>query len=122
MHHTYVAKSTIGDGNTGRGVFAFEYIESEGVIGEYPVLLTEDSAGELSEHVFDWAGWGALVAGAPCFLQHSNDANVELWWQEMPESGDVYVLMRALRDIEPHDELTLDYGAEWWKERGLEPS
>lgn len=121
MHHTYVAKSTIGDGNTGRGVFSMEYVEGEEVIGEYPVLLTEDRAGELIDHVFEWTGWSALVIGAPCFLQHSADANTELWWQEMP-NGDVYVLLRALRDIEPHDELTLDYGAEWWKDRGLEPA
>jgi SET domain-containing protein len=47
---------------------------------------------------------------------HSFDANAEY-----VEHGDGEIAFMALRDIEPGEEITIDYGSEWWDTRELVP-
>ena len=47
---------------------------------------------------------------------HSYEANLE-YVQEAPR----VIAFVTLRDVEPGEELTIDYGQEWWSTRNLEP-
>jgi uncharacterized protein len=47
---------------------------------------------------------------------HSANPNVE--YDQVEPTKITY---RALRKIEPGEELTIDYGDEWWATRGREP-
>jgi SET domain-containing protein len=48
---------------------------------------------------------------------HSSEPNVEYVQGEEPDT----ITFVATQPIEPGDELTIDYGEEWWETRDLEP-
>ena len=100
----YVADSGIH----GRGLFACTAFESGEYIGRYEgretvengtyVLWVQQSVSEDT-----WLGYDGT--NDLRFLNHSNNPNCEL------DGQDLY----ALRDIDPNEELTFDYG-EWFEE------
>jgi SET domain-containing protein len=47
---------------------------------------------------------------------HSHEPNVEY----VEDEADT-IAFRALRNVKAGEELTIDYGEEWWETRGLEP-
>jgi SET domain-containing protein len=57
-----------------------------------------------------------LFLGYGMLYNHSPEPNVQ-YVQHDAET----IAFIALRDIEPGEELRIDYGAEWWETRGLEP-
>jgi uncharacterized protein len=56
------------------------------------------------------------VLGCGMLYNHSSDPNVE-YVQDEPST----ITFLALRAVKPGEELTIDYGEEWWETRGLEP-
>ena len=107
-------------GRHGRGVFAAQPFAAGDEVEVCPTLeLPDDSInGLLSDYVF---GSGTetmalLLLGFGMLYNHDADANLEY-----VEAGDGLIAFMALRDIEPGEELTIDYGREWWETRGLEP-
>ena len=112
---------TISEGRLGRGVFAAQDIASGETVELCPTLEVngEDVSGLLSDYVFssnDDEGISILLLGYGMLYNHSEDANVE-----HVEHGDDAVAMVATRDIEAGDEITLNYGSDWWETREREP-
>jgi len=111
---------TVTHGPRGRGVFAARRFAKGEVIEACPTveLADADVTGRLNDYVFTSVTEGdvLLVLGHGMLYNHSADPNVE-YVQDDPST----ITFRALRKVRPGDELTIDYGEEWWETRGLEP-
>ena len=108
----------------GRGVFARRPIRKGELIEKVPMLVLpaeeyHDSLGgtSLANYCFNWQeGTVALALGYGSLYNHSPKPNLE-YVQDDPQT----VTFLASRTIEPGDELTIDYGEEWWSTRNKEP-
>ena len=111
---------TVGEGPHGRGVFATRAFAKGEVVESCPTveLADADVTGRLNDYVFSSVTEGdlLLVLGYGMLYNHSAKPNVE-YLQDEPTT----IVFRALRSVRPGDELTIDYGEEWWETRGLEP-
>ena len=107
-------------GRHGRGVFAAQRFAAGDEVEVCPTLeVPEDSVvGLLGDYVFGSGSESSalLLLGFGMLYNHSAEPNVEY-----VEAGESAVAFVALRAIEPGEELTIDYGREWWETRGLEP-
>jgi len=111
---------TVGHGPHGRGVFATRSFAKGEVIEACPTveLADADVRGRLNDYVFTSVSDGdvLLVLGHGMLYNHSPEPNVE-YVQHDPST----ITFRALRKVRPGDELTIDYGEEWWDARGIDP-
>ena len=111
---------TVAHGPLGRGVFATRRFAKGEVIETCPTVEVADAevTGRLNDYVFSSVKDGdvVLVLGHGMLYNHSEEPNVE-YVQDEPST----IMFRALRKVRPGDELTIDYGDEWWETRGLEP-
>lgn len=111
----------VGEGRLGRGVFASRPIEEGETVELCPTLEVPDAdvGGRLGDYVFRS---GAdennviLMLGYGMLYNHSAEPNAEY-----VEDEDGWIAFVATRPVEAGDELTIDYGAEWWDTRGLTP-
>ena len=111
----------VGHGRLGRGVFAVRAIEAGQTIEVCPTLEVPaaDVSGRLLDYVFESgtdAEASVLMLGYGMLYNHSASPTAEY-----VEHGDGEVAFLALRDIEPGEEVTIDYGEEWWSTRELTP-
>jgi SET domain-containing protein len=114
-------KVKISEGRLGRGVFARQDIPAGDIVELCPTLEVngDDISGLLGDYVFssnEGEDRSILLLGYGMLYNHSSDANVE-----HIEHGRDYVAMVAKRDIEAGDEITLDYGNDWWETREKVP-
>lgn len=96
----------------GRGVFARKRIAAGTVFEQVPVIVipadevlesTEDAV--LADYVFDWGkGTVALALGFGSLYNHSFDPNARY-----DDEGQQAKIFTALRDIEPGEEITINY-------------
>ena len=110
----------VGQGPHGRGVFAARSFAEGEVVERCPTVEVPDAEvnGHLNNYVFTSVKSGdvLLVLGYGMLYNHSADPNVE-YVQDDPST----IVFRTLRKVQRGDELTIDYGDEWWETRGLEP-
>jgi hypothetical protein len=111
----------VKDGMHGRGVFATRRFVKGELVEICPTVEVADAdvTGHLGDYVFNSvkAGDVLLVLGYGMLYNHSPNPNVE-YVQDEPST----ITFLALRTVRPGDELTIDYGDEWWETRGLEPA
>jgi SET domain-containing protein len=111
----------IKHGRHGRGVFATRRFAKGDVVETCPTVQVPDReiAGHLRDYVFSSVRQGdvVLVLGYGMLYNHSADPNLE-YEQDDPSS----ITFFAVRIVQPGDELTIDYGEEWWETRGVEPA
>ena len=108
-------------GRHGRGVFATRGFAKGELVERCPTVEVPASevTGRLGDYVYTSVKEGVvvLVLGYGMLYNHSDDPNVE-YVQERPST----IEFLALRTVGPGDELTIDYGDEWWETRGLKPA
>jgi SET domain-containing protein len=110
---------TVRRGRRGRGVFATRRFREGDVIETCPAIAVpdEDVDGLLRDYVFSsQRGKVLLVLGYGMLYNHSGDPNVFT-----RSAGRLMVDIVALRDIEVGEELTHDYGPEYWDDRNRVP-
>jgi SET domain-containing protein len=115
------SKVRVGIGRHGRGVFAVRPIKAGETIEVCPTLEVPSGeiTGRLGDYVFEsaeTAGHSVLLLGYGMLYNHSADANAEY-----ETHGEQEIAFVARRAIAPGDEITIDYGPEWWDSRGETP-
>jgi uncharacterized protein len=110
----------IKNGAHGRGVFATRRFRKGQIVERCPTVEVDDGdvVGRLDDYVYASLkkGDSLIVLGYGMLYNHSAEPNVE--YDQIEPSEIVY---RALRTIQPGEELRIDYGDEWWDTRGLRP-
>jgi uncharacterized protein len=108
-------------GRHGRGVFSTRRFVKGELVERCPTVQLRDAdvTGRLGDYVYLSVKDGdvLVVLGYGMLYNHSENPNVE-YVQEKPSTME----FRALRSVEPGDELTIDYGREWWETRGHTPA
>jgi uncharacterized protein len=111
---------TVKKGRLGRGVFATRSFAEGEVVERCPTVEVADGdvTGLLGDYVFTSVKDGdvLVVLGNGMLYNHSADPNLE-YLQDDPTT----IIFRAVRKVKRGDELTIDYGDEWWDTRGLTP-
>jgi hypothetical protein len=101
-------------------VFATRAFAEGEVVETCPTVEIADGdvSGRLNDYVFGSHTDGdvVLVLGHGMLYNHSHEPNVE-YVEGEPDTFE----FRALRAIRAGEELTIDYGEEWWETRGEEP-
>jgi len=111
----------IREGRHGRGVYTTRrFVKGESVESCPTLELPGDQVtGRLGDYVFGSAEDESeviLLLGYGMLYNHSYEANCE-YVQDGPRT----ITFVTLRDVAPGEELTIDYGEEWWSTRNLEP-
>ena len=111
----------IKEGRYGRGVFATRAFAKGDAVEACPTLELhgDNVTGRLGDYVFGSAESEdnvVLPLGYGMLYNHSYEANCE-YVQDGPE----VITFITTRDVEAGEELTIDYGEEWWSTRNLEP-
>jgi hypothetical protein len=110
----------IKQGRHGRGVFATRRFAEGDVVETCPTVQVPDSdvTGVLRDYVFTSVKQRdvVLALGYGMLYNHSAEPNLEY---EQVDPGSITFF--ALRTVQPGEELTIDYGEEWWETRGVEP-
>jgi SET domain-containing protein len=96
----------------GRGVFAVKHISKDEEIERVPVLVLPAAdifgytrTSKLADYVFEWdKDEMALALGYGSLYNHSFRPNAQYW--RKGKDTQIYV---ALRDIEPGEEITINY-------------
>lgn len=112
--HRFVVKK--GRPGTGLGLFATEDIKKGDFILEYtgkkiPTKVADELTGRyLFEIDEEWTIDGSPKSNTARYINHSCDPNTEA------ETHDGHILISAVKPIPAGEELTIDYGEEYYDE------
>lgn len=105
----------------GQGVFAITSIQEGEVIEMCPYLVIDDDDiaddNRLNDYLFsspDQEGDYFVVMGYGMMYNHSDEPNAE--W-EIDSHDNRFLCFRALKAIEAGEEITQNYGSEYWSSR-----
>lgn len=103
----------------GRGVFARCVLPAGFEVACCPVLLLPEGdpgvefGAVLSDYVFDLGGPSGLLLGVGSLLNHEDEPNCEVVFDDSYEFARVLTVC----PVGPGVELTIDYGPEFWSDR-----
>lgn len=101
----------------GYGVFAKEHISKGEFVEIAPVVILDDMPeGDLARYVIAWNGRLAVSLGWTMLYNHS-DQNSCVYSSNFHEG--LLGIMTA-REILPGEQLTVDYGPDWFSSRNIE--
>jgi SET domain-containing protein len=110
----------VGRGRRGRGVFALRRFRAGEIVETCPTVTLDDAdvQGGVRDYVFSSRQPGKLllVLGYAMLYNHASQPNLF-----HRSAGRLLIEFVALRDIEAGEELTHDYGPEYWTDRGRQP-
>jgi SET domain-containing protein len=111
----------IKEGRHGRGVFAARRFDKGEPVESCPTLELPSSqvTGLLNDYVFgsnEGEDQVLLLLGFGMLYNHSAEPNLE-YVQDEPN----VITFVTIKPVEAGEELTIDYGEEWWETRNREP-
>ena len=102
----------------GRGVFAGRLYRKGDVIETCPTLNRHDDdwgGNATTDYSFGGNNSNSLLAlGYGSLYNHSDDASAEYSIQD----DDNVMVFKAKRTVKPNEEITVDYGSDWFTSRG----
>jgi SET domain-containing protein len=120
MRASHAPGIEVGRGRRGRGVFAARRFTEGEVIEVCPTVMFEDDEieGPVRHYLFSarQPGKVMLVFGYAMLYNHAAQPNMF-----HRTAGRLLIEFVALRDIEAGEELTHDYGEEYWNDRDIDP-
>jgi SET domain-containing protein len=107
-------------GRRGRGVFALRRFREGEIVETCPtvVLADEDVEGVARNYVFSARQPGKLLLVLGYGMLYNHSAEPNLFHRS---AGRLLIEFVALRDIAAGEELTHNYGPEYWDDRKLRP-
>lgn len=103
----------------GHGVFAREPIPKDAFVEIAPVVVfdpKELTGGELANYTMAWRGKLAVGLGWTMVYNHSDRNNCEF----SVNHHDGLMAIMAVKEIEPGEQLTVNYGPTWFSSRNME--
>ena len=120
MRASHAPGIAIRRGRRGRGVFALRRFREGEVVETCPaiVLPDEEVDGLLRDYVFSARQRGKVLLLAGYGMLYNHAAEPNLFHRT---AGRLMIEFVALRDIAAGEELTHDYGPDYWNDRGRRP-
>ncbi len=108
-----------GTEGKGRGMFTKKFIPAEKVIEISPVVVM--TAAErvlldktlLHDYIFEWQDGCCMALGFIPVYNHAYNSNCEY----LMDYDDDTIQIRTVRDIQPGEELTINYNGDWNDEK-----
>ena len=101
----------------GHGVFAEESIPKGEFVEIAPVVVMDKMPeGDLSNYVVAWNGKIAVPLGWTMLYNHSDDNSCEY---SVNLHDGLFGIM-TVRDVLPGEQMTVNYGPNWFPSRGIE--
>ena len=110
----------VGRGRRGRGVVALRQFREGEVVEACPAVLLPEKevSGVMRDYVFDARQKDKLLLLLGYGMLYNHSARPNLFHRT---AGRLTIEFVALRDIDKGEELTHDYGPEYWEGRGRRP-
>jgi SET domain-containing protein len=117
----------VGRSKTGLGLFAVKPIRKRTIFAEYKgprvsAKVAEQMEGRGSRYLYEingrWTIDGSPRSNQARYANHSCRPNAEsdvLYGERAKGRAGGMVVLRAIRNIQPGDEITYDYGKDYWK-------
>jgi hypothetical protein len=100
----------------GHGVFTRERIGKDEFVEIAPVIALESGKGALLDYALLWGDKLVVALGWTMLYNHS-DNNSCVFSSNLYDS---LLGIMTIRDIEPGEQLTVDYGSDWFSSRGMD--
>lgn len=105
-----------------RGMFATKYYKKDEIIENCPTLqVSEDDINypnKINDYVFESNIEGdVLIPLGYCGLMNHSEERQNATWTISPTNE--FIHMRAIKDIEPGEEIYVSYGKDYWDERTI---
>lgn len=107
-------------GRRGRGVFATRRFKEGEVVEQCPTVMFDDDEidGPVRDYLFSARQPGKVLLAFGYAMLYNHAAQPNTFHRA---AGRLMMEFVALRDIEPGEEITHDYGPEYWQDRPIDP-
>ncbi|RDI42083.1 SET domain-containing protein-lysine N-methyltransferase [Aquicella lusitana] len=99
----------------GYGVFAGKKIKKNEIIEECYTIISKGGDKVLEDYYFDARGKSAIPTGFGIIYNHADEPNTG--WSINVKTR--IMTIKAIRTIQPGEEIFVSYGDEWFSSRGI---
>ena len=126
MMESSLAQNSKNSNQVSYGMFATEPIKKGEIIENCPVLVEKaailNKAGIIKDYYFDMPNReAAFPLGYGGMYNHSNNHNADTPLKNFDLNKRI-MTVTANKDISPGEEVTVNYGNNYWKSRGIIPN